>query len=126
VRYDGIILGAPVHWAGLASGGKQFLERVGAALWSAKATGDSRTAGVFCTGGAVSSGKEMARLSMISAFMGMRFTIVSGVDADGYRTLGPQATTGPSAAGVDAKAQEEGRRFGERFARYTLRVRGAR
>jgi len=124
VRYDGIIFGAPVYWGGLATGGKQFLDRVGAALWKAKTNGDGRTAGVFCTGGAVASGKEMARLSMIAAFLGMRFTIVGGVEADGFGTLGPQATTGPGAAGVDVKAQDEGRQFGERFARYTRRFRG--
>ncbi len=124
-QYDGIVFGAPVHWATVAADGKRFLDRVAAAFWAAKLTGDGRTAGVFCTAGAVSSGKELARLSMIAEFLSMRFTIVGGADAEGYGTLGPQATTGPGSAGVNDAAQEEGRRFGERFARLTRQYRGA-
>ena len=121
--YDGIVFGAPVHWGNAASDGKRFLDRVAAALWAAKMTGDGRTAGVFCTGGAVASGKDMARLSMIVEFLAMRFTIIGGVDAEGFGTLGPQATTGPGSPGVDAAAQEEARAFGERFARVTRQYR---
>jgi hypothetical protein len=70
----------------------------------------------------VASGKDLARLSMIAQFLAMRFTVVGGVDADGFGTLGPQATTGSGAAGVDDKAQEEARAFGERFARITKQL----
>src|SRR3954464_11752788 len=52
-RYDGIAFGAPVHWANVAADGKRFLDRVAAAYWKEKLTGDGRTAGVFCTAGAV-------------------------------------------------------------------------
>src|SRR3954452_22379549 len=122
-QYDGIVFGAPVHWGSAASDGKRFLDRVAAALWAAKMTGDGRTAGVFCTGGAVASGKDLARLSMIAEFLAMRFTIVGGVDEDGFGTLGPQATTGAGSKGVDAEAVEEGRAFGERLARQTKQSR---
>jgi len=121
-QYDGIAFGAPVHWSNVAAAGKQFLDRVAAALWKETRKGDGRTAGVFCTGGAVASGKDLARLSMIAQFLAMRFTVVGGVDAEGFGTLGPQATTGPGAAGVDDKAQAEARAFGERFARITKQL----
>lgn len=123
-RYDGIAFGAPVHWQTASANGKRFLDRVAAAFSRAKLNGDGRTAGVFCTAGAPASGKDLARLSMLAEFLAMRFTIIGGVDADGYGTLGPQATTGPGAPGVNEAAQEEARAFGERFARLTRQYRG--
>jgi len=122
--YDGIAFGAPVHWQSVAADGKRFLDRVAAAFTAAKLNGDGRIAGVFCTAGATSSGKDLARLEMIAAFLAMRFTIVGGVDREGFGTLGPQATTGPGAPGVDAAAEAEGRALGERLARLTKLSRG--
>ena len=126
VRYDGIVVGTPVHWSNLSAETKRFLDRVGAALWAAKTNGDGRTAGAFCTGGGAAMGKEAARISILSALLTMRFMVVGGVDAEGFGTLGPEATTGPADPGVSEKEQEEARRFGERFARLTLQVRTAR
>jgi len=126
VRYDGIVLGTPVHWANLSTETKRFLDNIGAALWKAKATGDGRTAGAFCTGGGVAMGKDVARLSILSAFLTMRFMVIGGVDADGFGTLGPEATTGSADPGVSEKELEEARRFGERFARLTRQIRSPR
>lgn len=126
VHADGIALGTPVHWSNLSAESKRFLDRVGGTLWKAKTNGDGRTAGVFCTGGAVSMGKDVARLSVLSAFLTMRFMIVGGVDADGFGTLGPQATTGSVDPGVSDKEEEEARQFGERFARLTRQIRTSR
>jgi NAD(P)H dehydrogenase (quinone) len=123
--YDGIVVGTPIHWSNLSADVKRFLDRVGNSLWKAKANGDGRTAGAFCTGGGVSMGKDVARLSILSAFLTMRFTVIGGVDEQGFGTLGPQATTGPSDPGVSAKEQEEARQFGERFARMTRQIRSA-
>jgi NAD(P)H dehydrogenase (quinone) len=123
-QYDGIVFGAPVHFQNVSADGKRFLDRVAAAFTKARLTGDGRTAGVFCTAGAVASGKDLARLSMIAEFLSLRFTIIGGVDTEGFGTLGPQATTGPGAPGVDDAAREEARAFGERFARLTRQFRG--
>jgi len=112
-----------VHWSNLSVETKRFLDRAGDALWKAKTTGEGRTAGAFCTGGAPAMGKEMARLSILSAFLVMRFVVIGGVEAGGYGTLGPEATTGPPDAGVSEKELEEARRFGERFARLTVQLR---
>jgi NAD(P)H dehydrogenase (quinone) len=117
---DGIVLGTPVQWAGLAADAKKFLDRLAVVLGSN--LGEGRTAAAFCTGGAVSSGKELARLSILAAFLNMRFLVVGGVDAEGFGILGAQATTGPSSPGLDDVELEEGRRFGERFARLTSRI----
>ena len=56
----------------------------------------------------------------------MRFTVIGGVDAEGFGTLGPEATTGAADPGVSDKEQEEAHRFGERFARLTRQIRSAR
>jgi len=124
--YDGILLGTPVQWSNLATEAKRFLDRVGAELWKAKAYGDGRTAGAFCTGGGVAMGKDVARLSILSAFLTMRFTVIGGVDDQGFGTLGPEATTGPADPGLSDKELDEGRRFGERFARMTRQIRAAK
>ena len=123
VRYDGIILGTPVHWSNASVEARRFLDRVGAALWQAKTNGDGRTAGAFCTGGGVAMGKDVARLSIISAFLTMRFLIIGGVDPEGFGTLGPEATTGPADPGISEKELEEARQFGQRFARLTRQIR---
>jgi len=127
LRSDGILLGTPVQWSNVSAETKRFLDHAGDVLWKAKANGDGRTAGAFCTGGAVAMGKDVARLSIISAFLTMRFTIIGGVDDQGFGALGPEATTGPADPGVSDKETEEARRFGERFARMTRQFRaGAR
>jgi NAD(P)H dehydrogenase (quinone) len=126
LQADGIALGTPVHWSNLSAEAKRFLDRTGEILWKAKTNGDGRTAGAFCTGGGVSMGKDMARLSILSAFLAMRFMVIGGVDADGFGTLGPQATTGAPNKGVSERDEEEARQFGERFARYTQQLRASR
>jgi NAD(P)H dehydrogenase (quinone) len=115
LRADGIIVGTPVQWANLTADTKRFLDRVGAVLWKAKSNGDGRTAGAFCTGGGASMGKEAARLSILSAFLTMRFGVIGGVDAAGFGTLGPSATTGPDDPGIGAGELAEARQYGERF-----------
>ncbi|MBI5280857.1 MAG: flavodoxin family protein [Candidatus Solibacter usitatus] len=124
--YDGVVLGTPVHWSGVSVEAKRFLDGIGAALWKAKATGDGRTAGVFCTAGHPSMGKDTVRLSVLSAFLTMRFVVVGGVESEGYGTLGPEATTGSTDPGISEKELTEARRFGERFARTTRQLRLSR
>ena len=122
---SGILLGSPVHWASLSAESKEFLERVGQVLVEAKELGPgttprTRAAGAFVTGGAVSSGKELARLSILAAFLNMRFVVIGGEEADGFGTLGAQATTAGSDPGLSEAELEEARRFGKRFASMTL------
>jgi NAD(P)H dehydrogenase (quinone) len=122
---SGILLGSPVHWGSLSAESKAFLERIGEVLVRAKEIGPqskerARSAGAFVTGGSPSSGKELARLTILTAFLNMRFIVVGGEDEEGFGTLGAQATTGASDPGVSEAELAEARRFGERFARVTL------
>ena len=126
LRADGIVLGTPVEWSNMAADAKRFLDRVGAALWNAKTNGDGRTAGAFCTGGGVAMGKDVARLSILSAFLTMRFTVIGGVDDQGYGTLGPEATTGPADPGISDKELQEAYNFGKRFAKLTKQFRAGK
>jgi len=123
--FDGVLVGTPVQWSNMTAHSKEFLDRLGAALWKAKTNGDGRTGGVFCTGGGVAMGKDTARLSIISALLTMRFMIIGGVDDSGFGTLGPEATTGPADPGLSEKELNEGRSFGERFARMTKQIHAA-
>jgi NAD(P)H dehydrogenase (quinone) len=122
---SGILLGSPVHWGSLSAESKTFLDRVGQVLVEARELGPgstpkARAAGAFVTGGAASSGKELARLAILAAFLNMRFVAVGGEEADGFGTLGAQATTGESDPGLSEAELEEARRFGRRFASMTL------
>lgn len=115
---DGILVGTPVHWGSLSARVKDFLDRVGRVL-DDESHGEGRTGGAFCTGGATSSGKELARLSILAAFLNLRFVAVGGLAGDGFGNLGAQATTGPEDPGLSAAELDEARLSGERFARIT-------
>jgi NAD(P)H dehydrogenase (quinone) len=126
VKADGIVLGTPVEWGSLSAEAKSFLDRVGAVLGKAGSNyGEGRTAGVFCTAGSPSNGPEMARMSAIAAFLAMRFVIIGGVNEEGFGSLGPQAATAGKPPGVGDHDRTDARRFGERFARLTLKWRTA-
>lgn len=63
-KADGILVGTPVHWWNPSAETRQFLDRVAEALEKeSKTLGEWRTAGVFCTGGAIASGKDLTRVS---------------------------------------------------------------
>ncbi|MDE3165986.1 MAG: flavodoxin family protein [Acidobacteriota bacterium] len=123
---DGIIVGTPVHWSNLSAETKRLLDHIGSVLSKDKAIGDGRTAGAFCTGGGIAMGKDLARVSILAAFLTMRFVVIGGVDAYGFGTLGPQATTGAEDPGISDKEAAEARDFGRRFAEMTRRFRAAR
>lgn len=123
----GILVGSPVHWGNLSADTKVFLDRVANLLVARKelgrdATPHHRSAGAFVTGGSVSSGKELARIAILTAFVNMRFVIVGAVDADGFGTLGAQATTGEADPGLSEQELDEARSFGKRFAEVTRRL----
>lgn len=122
---DGILVGTPVYWASLHARVKDFLDRVGSVLGD-ESHGEGRTAGAFCTGGAAASGKELARLAILAAFMNMRFVVIGGIETDGFGTLGVEATTGSADPGLSEQELGAARLSGERFARLTAAFERAR
>jgi len=127
---DGILVGSPVHWGNLSTETKRFIDRMGGVLASGGELGaDSRaanrpprTGGAFVTGGSVASGKELARIGILTSLLSFKFVLIGGEDAAGFGTLGAQATTGPSDPGLSEAELLEARRFGARFARLTLKL----
>ncbi len=121
VTAGGILIGTPVHWHNLSAETKRLIDRIGEALGkSGKEWGEGRTAGAFTTVGGGSGGQEMARMSVVSAMLAMRFVIIGGVTNEGFGSLGPYAVTGGKPGGVSARDRTEAKRFGERFARLTV------
>lgn len=112
---DGIVLGTPVHWQTLSAAAKSFLDRMGRVL--GPSYGEGKTGGVFVTSGSPSNGADLARIDVIAALLSLRFVVIGGVLEGGYGSLGPQVF-----GSVTPAAREEARRFGERFARFTLRM----
>jgi hypothetical protein len=82
-----------------------------------KEFGEGKTGGVFCTSGSASNGADTTRTGVIAALLSMRFVVVGGVLEGGYGSVGAQAF-----GDVGAAAKAEARRFGERFARITLKL----
>jgi NAD(P)H dehydrogenase (quinone) len=125
---DGILLGTPVHWGTVSVETRSFLDRVGAVLLKEGVLDrEGRTAGAFCTGGGAAMGKEMARLTILNAFLTMRFVVVGGIEGDGFGTLGPEATTPDPRTPLTSEEKNAARVSGERFARLTKQLRqGAR
>lgn len=120
---DGLALGTPVHWHNLSAEAKKFLDRVAEVLSKGGTWGEGRVAGAFSTAGGGSGGQEMARLSVISAFLSMRFVIVGGVTDEGFGSLGPNAITGGKASAITERDRAEARRFGVRLAEVTKKLR---
>ena len=124
-RADGILVGTPVHWSTVSVETRSFLDRVGGVLMQAGGLErEGRTAGAFCTGGGAAMGKEMARLTILNAFLTMRFVVVGGVEGNGFGTLGPEATTPDPKTPMTSEEKDAARASGERFARLTRRVAG--
>lgn len=111
----GILIGTPVHWQTMSAETKRLLDRMGE--WLGKEFGEGKTGGVFCTSGAASNGADTTRMGVIAALLSMRFVVVGGVIEGGYGSAGAQAY-----GEVGDAEKAEARRFGERFARITLKM----
>jgi NAD(P)H dehydrogenase (quinone) len=114
---DALIVGSPVYWSNMAGEVKSFFDR-----WSTECNVlppafpmKDKVGAAFVTGGEVSSGKEIALMTMVAAMLGNRMILVSEGQA-----LGATATTGEGKSPLDEKALEEGRRLGERVSQIAL------
>ena len=116
---DALVVGSPVYWSNMAGEVKSFFDR-----WSTEChmlppafPMKDKVGAAFVTGGEVSSGKEIALMTMVAAMLGNRMIVVSEGQA-----LGATATTGDGKQPMDEKALEEGRRLGERVAQMALTI----
>lgn len=110
---DALIVGSPVYWSNMAGEVKTFFDRFTSEcqfLPPAFPMKDKAGA-AFVTGGEVSSGKEIALLTILAAMLGNRMVVVSEGQA-----LGAAATTGDGKQPLTEKELAEGRSLGERVA----------
>lgn len=116
---DALIVGSPVYWSNMAGEVKSFFDR-----WSTDCQVlppafpmRDKVGAAFVTGGEVSSGKEIALMTIVAAMLGNRMIVVSEGQA-----LGATATTGEGKSPVTEKELNEARRLGERVAQVTRRL----
>jgi len=116
---DALIVGSPVYWSNMAGEVKSFFDR-----WSTDCQilppafpMRDKVGAAFVTGGEVSSGKEIALMTIVAAMLGNRMIVVSEGQA-----LGATATTGEGKSPVTEKELNEARRLGERVAQVTRRL----
>ena len=114
---DALIVGSPVYWSNMAGEVKSFFDR-----WSTDCSVlppafpmKDKVGAAFVTGGEVSSGKEIALMTMVAAMLGNRMIIVSEGQA-----LGAAATTGEGKSPLSEKELEEGRQLGARVTQIAL------
>jgi NAD(P)H dehydrogenase (quinone) len=118
-KADAIIVGSPVYWGNMSGVVKTFFDR-----WSNDCkvmpptfAMKDKVGAAFVTAGEMSSGKEVALLTILAAMLGNRMIVISEGQA-----LGATATTGEGKSPLAANELEEGRRLGERVARVTQRL----
>lgn len=110
---DALIVGSPVYWSNMAGEVKTFFDRFTTECgWIPPTFPMKDKAGAaFVSGGEVSSGKEIALMTILAAMLGNRMVVVSEGQA-----LGATATTGEGKEPLAEKDLVEGRRLGERVA----------
>ena len=114
---DALIVGSPVYWSNMAGQVKNFFDRWTTDCQVVPPTFPmkDKVGAAFVTGGEVSSGKEVALLTILAAMIGNRMIVVSEGQA-----LGATATTGEGKLPLDEAELKEGRDLGERVARVAL------
>ena len=114
---DALIVGSPVYWSNMAGEVKSFFDRFSTDCGVLPPAFQMRDkiGAAFVTGGEVSSGKEIALMTVVAAMLGNRMIVVSEGQA-----LGATATTGDGKSPLTEKELDEARRLGERVARITL------
>jgi NAD(P)H dehydrogenase (quinone) len=120
---DALIVGSPVYWSNMAGEVKAFFDR-----WTDECKVvppgfpmRDKVGAAFVTAGDVSSGKEIALLTMLAAMIGNRMIVLGEGQA-----LGATATTGEGKLPLEGKALKEGSDLGERVARVALTLKRGR
>ena len=116
---DAVIVGSPVYVGNMSGEVKTFFDNWGLKFGLGTGTGKMRNkvGAAFATGGGISSGKEIAMLTILGAMLIHQMIVISG--GGGF---GASATTGPDSPGIDAKEIAEARDLGKRVAEVTALV----
>jgi NAD(P)H dehydrogenase (quinone) len=105
---DAVIVGSPVYVGNMSGEVKTFFDNWGPKFGLGTATGKMRNkvGAAFVTGGSISSGKEIAMLTILVSMISHQMIVIRGASA----------TTGPDSPGIDAKEIAEARDLGKRVA----------
>jgi NAD(P)H dehydrogenase (quinone) len=109
---DALVVGSPVYWSNMSGEVKTFFDR-----WQfefgvfPEFKMRNKVGAAFATGGQVSSGKEVAMLTILAAMLGNQMIIVSGGGA-----FGASATTEGDSPGIDETEKAAARALGKRVA----------
>src|SRR5262245_17975134 len=110
---DAVIVGSPVYVGNMSGEVKTFFDSWGLKFGLGTATGKMRNkvGAAFATGGGISSGKEVAMLTILGAMLIHQMIVISG--GGGF---GASATTGLTSPGIDEKELTDARDLGKRVA----------
>lgn len=109
---DAVVVGSPVYWSNMSGEVKTFFDR-----WQfefgvfPEFKMRNKVGAAFATGGQVSSGKEVAMLTILAAMLGNQMIIVSDGGA-----FGASATTEGDSPGINEKERGEAWALGKRVA----------
>jgi len=109
---DAVVVGSPVYWSNMSGEVKTFFDN-----WQFKFgvfpdfKMKNKIGAAFATGGQVSSGKEVAMLTILAAMLGNQMIVVSGGGA-----FGASATTEGDSPGIDNKELADAKALGRRVA----------
>jgi len=122
---DGLVLGSPTYFAGVAG---EMKMRIDDWNWKWKVDFTDKVGGAFATGGGQTGGKEQTVVSLLLFMLNNRMVVAGPLyqDAEGediWGEIGASAMTGPLDPGVGEGEIDSGRRLGERVARLAKRLR---
>ncbi|NLF68998.1 MAG: hypothetical protein GX575_08075 [Candidatus Anammoximicrobium sp.] len=123
---DGLALGSPTYFAGIAGEMKVIMDDWN---WKWKVDFTDKVGGAFATGGGQTGGKEQTVVSLLLFMLNNRM-IVAGplyqneTGEDIWGELGSSAMTGPLDPGVGDAELDAARRLGDRVARLAKRLQG--
>jgi NAD(P)H dehydrogenase (quinone) len=121
---DGLVLGSPTYFAGVAGEMKVLLDDWN---WKWKVDFTDKVGGAFATGGGQTGGKEQTVVSLLLFMLNNRMVVAGPLyqDAEGediWGEIGSSAMTGPLDPGVSESEADAGRRLGERVARLAKKL----
>jgi NAD(P)H dehydrogenase (quinone) len=114
---DAVVVGSPVYWSNMSGEVKTFFDN-----WQFKFgvfpdfKMKNKIGAAFATGGQVSSGKEVAMLTILAAMLGNQMIVVGGGGA-----FGASATTEGDSPGIDNKELADAKALGRRVAEVAVR-----
>jgi NAD(P)H dehydrogenase (quinone) len=118
---DAVVVGSPVYWSNMSGEVKTFFDN-----WQFKFgvfpdfKMKNKIGAAFATGGQVSSGKEVAMLTILAAMLGNQMIVVGGGGA-----FGASATTEGDSPGIDNKELADANALGRRVAEVAVRFKAS-